>query len=162
MKLHTKRGRTPPKFSMFKRILVAIISSVHSQNSFDFGLNITKITNAELSVIECIYGTQPTFYFFETKADKQKTKRSKEKMQEELEKWKDIAIAEGIKIKTKAVLTDSISNWLINYIKENKIDLVIMDYPKISQIEASHYDFIISKIHHQANCHVLTTKQYEV
>lgn len=147
---------------MFKRILVAIISPTHSQKSFDFGLEITQITNAELSVVECRYGTQPTFYFFETKADKRKAKRQKEKMQDELEKWKAIASEKGIKIKTRAALTDSIANWIIEYIKENKIDLVIMDYPKISQVEAAHYDSIISKIHHHARCHVLTTKEYVI
>lgn len=147
---------------MFKRILVAIISPTHSQKSFDFGLDMAMTVDAELSVVECRYGSQPTFYFFETKSDKQKAKREKEKMQKELEKWKSTALENGIKIKTKYALTDSIAKWIIEYIKENKIDLVIMDYPKISQVEASHYDSIISKVHHEAHCHVLTTKEYAI
>ena len=66
---------------------------------------------------------------------------------------------EGIKIHTKFALTDSIAHWVIDYVKEHKIDLLVVDYPKLSMVEATHHDDIINQIHHKANCHVLTMKQ---
>ena len=70
-----------------------------------------------------------------------------------------IAQGEGIKIKTKFALTDSIAHWVIDYVIEHKTDMVIVDYPKLSTVEATHYDDIINTIHHEAHCHILTMKE---
>ena len=80
------------------------------------------------------------------------------KLKEELRKWKELAQKEGVKINTKFALTDSIAHWVIDYVKEHKIGLLVVDYPKLSMIEANHFDDIINTIHHKAHCHVLTTK----
>ena len=45
-----------------------------------------------------------------------------------------------------------------NYVKENKIDLLIVDYPKLSMEEITLFDDIINVIHHKSHCHLLTTK----
>ena len=81
-----------------------------------------------------------------------------DKLKEELKKWKGLAQKEGVKINTKFALTDSIAHWVIDYVKEHKVELLIVDYPKLSMIEANHFDDIINTIHHKAHCHVLTTK----
>ena len=141
-----------------KKIVVAIITPTHTKKSFDLGLEMAKRFDAELTVIECMYKTPPKFYFFETKSDKKTTQNQVDKLKEELENWKDIAKKEGVPIKTKFALTDSIAHWVIDYVKDHNSDLLIVDYPKISLVEANHYDDIINTIHHKANCHILTTK----
>ncbi len=145
---------------LFNNITVAIITPKHTQGSFYLGLEIARKFGSELSVIECVYKKQPQFYFFETKTDKETTKKQKETIKKELEKWKKIAKTKGIEIKTKFALTDSIAHWIIDYVKENNVDLLIVDYPKVSQVEANHFDDIINMIHHKAKCHILTTKEY--
>ena len=45
-----------------------------------------------------------------------------------------------------------------DYVKENKIDLLIVDYPKLSIEEITLFDDIINIIHHKSHCHLLTTK----
>lgn len=80
------------------------------------------------------------------------------KIKNELKKWKELALKEGVKINTKFALTDLIAHWVIDYVKEHKIDLLIVDYPKLSMVEANHHDDIINQIHHKAHCHVLTMK----
>jgi hypothetical protein len=80
-------------------------------------------------------------------------------MKKELENWEKTALEKGIKIKTKVALTDSIAEWVIDYVKEHKINLLIMDYPKLSMVEATHYDDIINMIHHKAKCNILTAKE---
>ena len=80
------------------------------------------------------------------------------KLKQELKKWKEMAQKEGLKINTKFALTDSIANWVIDYVKEHKVDLLVVDYPKLSMVEANHYDSIINTIHHKAHCHILTIK----
>ncbi|HXV67268.1 MAG TPA: universal stress protein [Nitrosopumilaceae archaeon] len=143
---------------MFKNIAVAIITPSHSKKSFDVGLQLAKKFDSALTVIECVYKIQPIFHFFETKADKKITQSQIAKMKAELNKWEKIAQKEGIKIKTKFALTDSIANWVIDYVKENKNDLLVVDYPKLSMVEATLYDDIINTIHHESHCHLLTMK----
>ena len=134
---------------------MAIITPTHDTKSFEFGLEMAKKFGCSLSVIECFYQQPPMFHFFETKTDKIALQKRKNKIKNELEKWEKIAEKEGISIKTKFALTDSIAHWMIDYVVENKVDLLIVDYPKLSMTESIHYT-----IHHKAKCHVLTTKQY--
>ena len=143
---------------MFKNIAVAIITPTHTKRSFDIGLTLAKKFNSKLSVIECVYKIPPKFYFFETKSDKKITLRQISKLKDELTKWKEIAQKDGIKINTKFALTDSVAHWVIDYVKEHKVDLLVVDYPKLSLIEENHFDDIINMIHHKSHCHVLTTK----
>ena len=143
---------------MFKQITVAIITPTHDNRSFKLGLNLAKKLNCPLSVIECFYQKPPMFHFFETKADKIALEKRKLKIKSELVKWEKIAKDENISIKTKFALTDSIAHWVIDYVHENKVDLLIVDYPKLSMTESTHYDEIINTIHHKAKCNVLTTK----
>jgi len=122
------------------------------------GLALAKKFDTELSIIECVYKIQPKFYFFEIKSDKKIMQDQIFKLKQELKKWKEIAQKEGLRINTKFALTDSIAHWVIDYVKEHKVDLLVVDYPKLSLVEGNHYDDIINTIHHKAHCHILTTK----
>jgi hypothetical protein len=143
---------------LFKNITVALITPMHTKKSFDLGLALAKKFNVELSVIECVYKTPPKFLFFETDSDKKLLQAQLSKLKEELKKWKDLGHKEGVKVNTKFALTDSIAHWVIDYTKEHKVGLLIVDYPKLSMVEANHFDDIINTIHHKSHCHVLTTK----
>lgn len=142
----------------FKNIAVAIITPTHTKKSFNVGLELAKKFDSDLTVIECMYKIHPKLYFFETKSDKKIAQEQITKLKAELENWKKIAQNEGVYVKTKFALTDSISHWVIEYVKENKIDLLIVDYPKLSMVEITLYDDIINAIHHESHCHLLTTK----
>ena len=141
-----------------KKIVVAIITPTHTKKSFDLGLEMAKRFDAELTVIECMYKTPPKFYFFETKSDKKTTQTQVDKLKEELENWKEIAQKEGVPIKTKFALVENISHWVIDYVKDHKTDLLIVDYPKLSMEEITLFDDIINHIHHKSHCHLLTMK----
>ena len=143
---------------MFKNIVVAIITPTHTKRSFNVGLALAKKMDSKLSIIECVYKNPPKFYFFETKNDKKMIQGQIIKLKEELEKWKAKAQNEGVKVSTKFALTDSIAHWVIDYVKTHKVDLLIVDYPKLSMVEINHFDDIINMIHHKVHCHILTTK----
>ena len=143
---------------IFRRVSVAIITPTHTKKSFDLGLEIAKKFDSELTVIECVYKIPPKFYFFETKSDKKITQNQIAKLKAELINWKKIAQKEGVSIKTKFALTDKISHWIIDYVKEHKIDLLIVDYPKLSIEEMTLFDDIINTVHHKSHCHLLTMK----
>jgi len=142
----------------FRKVAVAIITPTHTKKSFELGLEMAKKFDSELTVIECMYKTPPKFYFFETKSDKKMAQNQLSKLKAELETWKNLAQKQGVPIKTKVGLTDNISHWVIDYVKDNKIDLLIVDYPKLSIEEITLFDDIINVIHHKSHCHLLTTK----
>lgn len=143
---------------MFKQITVAIITPTHDAKSFELGLEMALAFKCPLSVVECFYQKPPMFHFFETKSDKQAIQRRRDKIKTELVKWTKIAEQRGVSIKTKFALTDSIAHWVIDYVAENKVELLVVDYPKLSMTESTHYDEIINTVHHKAKCHILTTK----
>ncbi len=143
---------------IFKNIAVAIITPTHTKKSFKVGLELAKKMGSELTVIECMYKIQPKLYFFETKSDKKAAQEQISKLKAELANWKKIALSQGVHIKTKFALTDSITHWVTDYIKANDIDMLIVDYPKLSMVEMTLYDDIINTIHHESHCHLLTTK----
>ena len=142
----------------FNKIAVAIITPTHTKKSFDLGLEMAKKFDSELTVIECVYKIPPKFYFFETKSDKKITQNQIAKLKEELANWKKIAQKEGVVIKTKFALTEKIAHWVVDYVKEHKIELLIVDYPKLSLEEVTIFDDIINTIHHESHCHLLTMK----
>ena len=144
---------------IFKNIAVAIITPTHTKKSFNIGLEMAKKFDTDFTVVECMYKIHPKLYFFETKSDKKIAQQQISKLKAELENWKKIAQKEGVNIKTKFALTDSIAHWVVDYVKENKIDLLIVDYPKLSMVEMTLYDDIINTIHHESHCHLLTTKE---
>ena len=143
---------------MIKQITVAIITPTHDKRSFELGLELAKKLGCSLSVIECFYQKPPTFHFFETKTDKIALQKRKEQIKSELSKWEKAAAKQNVPINTKFALTDSIAHWVIDYVTENHVDMLIVDYPKLSMTESTLYDDIINTIHHKAKCHVLTTK----
>lgn len=143
---------------IFKNILVAIITPVHTKKSFHLGLDLAKTLQSELTVVECVYKTPAKFYFFETGSDKKHAKSQIAKAKKELEKWKELAKDKNVKITTKFAITESIADWVIEYAKEHKNDLLIVDYPKVSKVEATIYDDIIHMIHEHVHCAVLTAK----
>lgn len=153
-------GRCYVVCCLFKQITVAIITPTHDKKSFELGLQLAKKLECPLSVIECFYQKPPMFHFFETKADNIALEKRKDKIKNELEKWEKIAKKENVPITTKFALTDSIAHWIIDYANENKVGLLIVDYPKLSMTESTLYDDIINTIHHKAKCHVLTAKQH--
>ena len=142
----------------FHKVAVAIITPTHTKKSFELGLEMAKKFDSELTVVECMYKTPPKFYFFETKSDKKATQNQMAKLKAELKTWESLAQKQGVPIKTKLALTENISHWVIDYVKENKIDLLIVDYPKLSLEEITLFDDIINVIHHKSHCHLLTTK----
>ncbi len=131
---------------MFKKIVVAFITKQFENKSFLTGLDIAQKFEGSVTVIDCVYKKPSKFVFFETSGDKKSYAKTKEKISKNLEKFEKIANEKNIPIKTKVALTDSISDWIVDFVKEKKTDLLIIDHPHLSEFENDHYEFIIKSI----------------
>ena len=143
---------------MFKHIVVAFITPSVKLKSFNTGLELAKKFNSDLTVIDCVYQHPPKFHFFETKSDKESTKKLRKQAEESMKKFEELAKKAEIPIKTKLTLTDNIAEWVIDFVYRNKIDLLIMDHPHLSSFEETFYEDIIHAIHHEIRLPVLTLK----
>lgn len=131
---------------MFKKIVVAFITKQFVNKSFLAGLTIAQKFAGDITVVDCVYKKPSKFVFFETSTDKKSYAKTKENILKNLEKFEKIAKEKGIPIKTKVALTDSISDWIVDFVKEKKCDLLIIDHPHLSEFENDHYEFIIKSI----------------
>lgn len=143
---------------MFKHIVVAFITPSVKLKSFNTGLEFAKKFHSDLTVVDCVYQHPPKFHFFETKSDKEATKKLRKHAEESMKKFEEMAKEAKIPIKTKVVLTDNIAHWVIDYVTNHKIDLLIMDHPQLSSFEEAFYEDIIHAIHQEARLPVLTLK----
>lgn len=140
---------------MFKNIVVTFVTHKVKERPFVVGLTLAKMFEGKITIIECVYKKPPKFVFFETKDDKKSVQRQKTTAQESLEKFEQIAKEAGIPVKTKVALTESISEWIIDFVKENRTDLLIMDHPHLSDFEETYYDDIIQAINHTVKVPIL-------
>lgn len=131
---------------MFKKIVVAFITKQFENKSFLTGLNIAQKFEGSITVVDCVYKKPSKFVFFETSGDKKSFAKTKEKILKNLEKFEKIAKEKDIPIKVKVALTDSISDWIVDFVKDTKTDLLIIDHPHLTEFENDHYESIIKSI----------------
>jgi len=140
---------------MFKRILVVFVGSRIKSKSFLVALGMAKKFDSTVTAINCIYKHVPKFYFFETNSDKKSAEQQKKKASKSLENLEKFADEAGVKVKTRLVLTDSITNWVVDYVKGHKTDLLIMDHPHEPQYDTDFYVDIVNAIHNKVKIPVL-------
>ena len=123
---------------MFKKIVVAFITKKFQDKALLVGLGIAQKFSGSITVVDCVYKKPPKFIFFETKEDESSYVETKKKITKGLAKFEKVAKEVGIPIKTKVALTDSISEWLVDYVHDDRTDLLIIDHPHLSEFEEGH------------------------
>ena len=142
----------------FKNILVTFVKPTNKDTAFDMGLSMAKSNNSQLSVVEFMQPEQPGFLFFKTRGEKEKESKQKHVISNLLKKFEKKAEQENVPLKTSLKSTESIVDGITQYVKSNKVDLLIVDHPHFSKSEETHYDDIISTIHGKVDCNMLTLK----
>lgn len=144
--------------SNFKNILVTYVKPTNKETAFDMGLSLAKSNNAQLSVVEFLQTEQPEFLFFKTKKNKEKEEEEEQVVVNALKKFEEKAKKENINLKTSFKFTETLVDSIIQYVESNKIDLLIVDHPHMSHSEETHYNDVVSAIHNEIHCHMLTLK----
>ena len=142
----------------FQNILVTYVKPTNKETAFKMGLSLAKSSNAKLSVVEFLSTDQPDLFFFKTKKNKEKENKQKEIVKKALKKFEETAKQENVKLKTSFQSTESLVDSILQYVQSNKIDLLIVDHPHMSHSEETHYNDIVSNIHDEVHCHMLTLK----
>ncbi|AJW71525.1 universal stress protein [Nitrosopumilus adriaticus] len=143
---------------VFKNILVTYVKPTNKETAFNMGLAMAKTNHSKLSVIEFSQDESPQFVFFKTKKDKTKADKHKAKILNLLKKFEAKAHEENISLKTSFKSTESLVDSIVEYVDSNKIDLLIVDHPHLSNSEQQHFNDVVSAIHEEVKCNVLTLK----
>ena len=146
------------KSGIFKNVLVTYVRPTDKETAFKTGLSLAKDNDAKLSVVEFIPEESSSFLFFKTKKDVEKVKAQKQFVLEMFEKFEQQAKKENIPLSTSYKTTEALVDTILNYVQSNKIDLLIVDHPQMSHSEEVHYNDIVSAIHDEVNCNMLTLK----
>lgn len=140
---------------MFKKIVVAFITKQFKEKAFFVGLGLAQKFDGNIRVVDCIYKKPPRFAFFETKSDEKMDAKIKKQVSNALLKFEKAGKEVGVPVKTKIALTNSISDWLIDFVHENRTDLLIIDHPHLSEFEENHYDDIVKSITNEVKTPIL-------
>jgi len=142
----------------FSNILVTYVKPTNKETAFDMGLSLAKSSHAKLSVVEFMQAEQPEFLFFKSKNNKKKESEQKHLVEDALKKFEEKAKQENVDLKTSFKSTDTLVDSIIQYVESNKIDLLIVDHPHMSHSEETHYNDVVSAIHDEVHCNMLTLK----
>jgi nucleotide-binding universal stress UspA family protein len=143
---------------VFKHIAVAYFTPVNKSSAFSKGLSLAKNYGSKISLIEYFQRAPPKFFFFETSSEKESGKTKRAKARENLQKFKLTAEKEGVPIDILVKSTDSVSDSIVEYVREQKVDLLIVDHPHLSRFEETFYHDIVNSIHSEVHCNMLTLK----
>lgn len=126
-----------------------------SNKAFRKAVALASTIQAKITILTCLE-ERPTFGFFKTNTSKQefeKERKSVEKQHEVLEKF---AKQNDVEFNSKIVKNGLASMKILEFAKQNDIDLIIMTKTKLSSsYEKQHYQSTIENILRNIHCPTL-------
>ena len=110
----------------FKNILVPYDGSEPANRAFRAALDIAKRDQAKLKVITFIGEADVGAWYEDLKLDYEALKKFKDSASKLLDGLKEMAKKEDVHIASDIIEADSVVKKIISFVKEKKIDLVIM------------------------------------
>jgi len=144
--------------NLFKHIALVYITPTKKLSAFNQAISLAKNYNSKLSLIEYFLKKSPKYFFFETKSEKKAGKIQQTKVREQLKKFKENSAKMGVQIEIHVKSTESIAESILEYVKKNNVDLLIVDHPHVPHFAETHYHAIVNAIHNEIHCNMLTLK----
>ncbi len=138
-----------------KQILVPFVGNYGSNKAFSSILDIARKDNSKIHLLTCLK-ERISFGFFKSKSDKIHLKKQREKVISKTTKWETLAKKFNIPVETKVVKCDIASKTILDYAKENKIDLIAMTKtnPK-SHVDKIHLEETTRNVFEDSPCSFL-------
>lgn len=143
---------------MFQNILVVFRTLEHTEHTYEVAFELAKRFNSKITFLKCIVKPAPTFGFFHTKSEKETHEKELQDAEKSFNEVGDLAIKFSVSIKTKVESVDSFSDFLVSYIEENLVDLLIIDSHSLDKTRQEDHKETINKIYEEISCPLLTLK----
>ena len=141
---------------MFKKILVTFVTSTNSGHTSEVAFELAKKYDSTITFLKCIEKEPPEYGFFESKGQKIEHKEQLEEAKHSLDKLEQRAKELNIPVELQAESTESISNFLVSYVKSNNYDLLIMDSHSLDEVHLEDHKDMINRIYTKLSCSILT------
>ena len=139
----------------FQKILVPYDATPSSEKAFKRILPIIEKHCSKIILLICIRD-RATFGFFQTKSDKKSLEQEKKKAQKFQDMAKKDAQKFELSITSKIVKSDLESDSIVDYAKEQKVDLIVMSKTKLTtNAEKMYYISTVEAVFRKAPCPLL-------
>lgn len=143
---------------MFQNILVVFVTTEHTDHTYEAAFEMAKKFSSKITFLKCIVKPAPTFGFFHTKSEKKSHEEELEDADESFDEIEQLAKKFEVSIETKVESVESFSDFLVEYINENHVDLLIIDSHSLDKAEHDDHKETINKIYEKISCPLLTLK----
>ena len=143
---------------MFQNILVVFITLEHTEHTYEAAFELAKKFNSKITFLKCIVRPSPTFGFFHTKKEKESHNKELQDAEKSFREIGDLALKFGVSINTKVESVESFPEFLVSYIEENHVDLLIIDSHSLDEAEHQDHKAKINRIFEEISCPLLTLK----
>jgi nucleotide-binding universal stress UspA family protein len=141
---------------MFSKILVPVDGSENSLRALEQGLFIAKSTNSSLTAMHVIENP-PTVYVESQKLLNEIMAKYRSEAAKVLDKCKQVAEKNGVKIETVMAEGDAASN-ITGYAENEGFDLIVIGSRGLGRFKEMVLGSVSSKVLHHTKCSVLIVK----
>ncbi len=141
---------------MFKKILVTFVTSTHTGHTSEVAFELAKKFDSKITFLKCIEIEPPKYGFFESKGQKIEHQEQLNKAKKSLEELEQRAKELNIPVELKAESAESVSNFLVTYVKSNDFDLLIVDSHSLDEVHLEDHKDMINRIYTELSCSILT------
>ena len=140
---------------IFEHILVPYNGCPGSQKAFKKSVELAKVTQSKITIFTCLE-ERSTFGFFKTKTSKGEFKKRDQSRRKTTPEIGRIYESYDISCGSKIVKNKLVSTRILEFVKQHKIDLIIITRTKISsRIEKQHYQSTVENIFRNSPCPIL-------
>ncbi|AFS81059.1 UspA domain-containing protein [Candidatus Nitrosopumilus koreensis AR1] len=138
-----------------KKILVPYDATPSSEKAVKKILPLIEKHDSKIIFLTCIHD-KATFGFFKTKSDKREIEQEKKKMEQYHERLKKEAAKFGIPSSSKIIKSDLESRSIIEYARDQNVDLIVMSKSKMgTHAEKLYYNSTVDAVFNKTPCPLL-------
>ena len=139
----------------FDHILVPYNGTSGSNKAFRKAVSLASMIQAEITIITCLE-ERPTFGFFKTKTSRQEFEKERKQVEKLHVQLEEFSREHDVPFNSKIVKNGMASIKILEFAKQNKIDLIIMTKTKLTnRYEKRHHHSTIENVFRTAPCPVL-------
>lgn len=142
---------------MFKNILVPYDGSKFAKHAFKVSFGIAQKYGSKINLVVCVE-TFGSSWYTKYYSDRMIVKLLEKKMQDDITNFKSIATKKGITIQSRIIETSSVVRTMVNFVKSNKIDLVVIGAHGRGVFDRLILGSVVDGIAHHVRCPVLIIK----
>lgn len=137
------------------KILIPYDGTPSSVNAVKKVFPLIEKQGSRIIFLSCVHD-KATFGFFKTKSDKKEIEQEKRKIEKYHEQLKKEAEQFGIPSRSKIIKSDLESRSIIDFAKDQKVDLIVMSKSKLgTHAEKLYYNSTVDAVFKNAPCPLL-------